>query len=213
MTSPKPPKSYSPPKILQTLLHPIIIALHVGYRVYLKTIRKELVRFELFPENRPVEETALYVLWHSKSLLLIPYVAPAKIKYLSFFNFKHWFFQKMTGMQDEKRLIFTIPEETISNVVREMQKGYLVCMVGDGPYGPPGKLKPGAIAVAGRTNAPLITMRVEMEKSFRLPWRWDHYEIAWPFSKIKITALEYKIPVGEDFEVSRKKVQENLGNC
>lgn len=212
MTSRDELKPYTLPQFLQMLLQPVIKGFHFLYLAYLRTLKKQLVHFEFFPENRLPGEVSLYVLWHSKSLLLIPYLTQAKIKYLSFFNFKHWFFQQMTGMQDEKRVVFTTPERTAFQVVRELKKGHLVCMVGDGPYGPPGKLKPGAITIASRANVSLITMKVEAERSFRLPWRWDRYEIAWPFSKIKITALEYKIPAREDFEVSQKKVQENLGN-
>ena len=205
-------KYCAPPRPVRWLLYPVILVIRLLHACYLKTLHFECVHFELFAENLPPGKTAVYVLWNSKCLFLTPYLPRARIKYLTFFDFKHWFLQKMISMKDDQRLVYQESNRMIFHIITELKNGRSVVLAGDGPYGPPGILKEGAIYLGSRAQVPVIAMKVEVSRSFRLKWRWDQFEIAWPFSKVTITAIPHTVSNGRDLEVLRKGVGQSLGD-
>ena len=76
-------------------------------------------------------------------------------------------------------------------LVRAARAGHDLALTPDGPRGPAGELKPGALAVARVTGLPLIPMAVAASPAWRLS-SWDAFLVPRPFSRIRI---EYLPPV------------------
>ena len=56
----------------------------------------------------------------------------------------------------------------------------------DGPRGPYGVVKPGALAAARKVDAALVPMGSAIERPKVLAKAWDRYAIAWPFSRVAV---------------------------
>jgi lysophospholipid acyltransferase (LPLAT)-like uncharacterized protein len=68
---------------------------------------------------------------------------------------------------------------------RTVQRGGDAAFTPDGPRGPARKFAPGALIVAQRTGAPVITLAVSPSRSWRLK-SWDRFMIPKPFARIRI---------------------------
>jgi lysophospholipid acyltransferase (LPLAT)-like uncharacterized protein len=68
---------------------------------------------------------------------------------------------------------------------RTVQDGGDVAFTPDGPRGPARRFAPGALIVAQRTGAPVITLRVSPGSAWRLK-SWDRFMIPRPFAHIRI---------------------------
>ncbi|HEU6450768.1 MAG TPA: lysophospholipid acyltransferase family protein [Gemmatimonadaceae bacterium] len=68
---------------------------------------------------------------------------------------------------------------------RTVQEGGDVAFTPDGPRGPARRFAPGALIVAQRTGAPVITLAVSPTRAWRLK-SWDRFVIPKPFSRIRI---------------------------
>jgi lysophospholipid acyltransferase (LPLAT)-like uncharacterized protein len=56
----------------------------------------------------------------------------------------------------------------------------------DGPRGPYGVVKPGALAAARATGAVLVPMGSAIERGVVLRRAWDRFALAWPFSRVTV---------------------------
>lgn len=74
----------------------------------------------------------------------------------------------------------------LAKLYKLIEKGYDAGFVLDGPQGPEHQVKPGVFFAAAKTKNPIIPIGVAIEKSWPLFWRWDHYLIPRPFSKVVI---------------------------
>lgn len=76
-----------------------------------------------------------------------------------------------------------------SQAVREMlaahQEGYDLAITPDGSRGPIYDLKPGAVAVALKTGAPLVMLSLNFSRAWRLN-SWDRFFVPTPFSRIEV---------------------------
>jgi lysophospholipid acyltransferase (LPLAT)-like uncharacterized protein len=68
---------------------------------------------------------------------------------------------------------------------RTVQEGGDVAFTPDGPRGPACRFAPGALIVAQRTGAPVITLAVSPGRAWRLK-SWDRFMIPRPFARIRI---------------------------
>ena len=57
----------------------------------------------------------------------------------------------------------------------------------DGPRGPYGVAKEGAVAAARATGAVLVPMGSAAPRAFVLSRAWDRFAVAWPFSRVTVT--------------------------
>jgi len=197
---------------LEILMFPVIAVGRTLFYLLVQSARRIKSNEHLFPYRRTGESPAIYVYWNSKSLYLIPDLSGARIKYFTFYDLKHWVIQKIAGMPDSQRLVFISKERAFFQLVRALKTGESVCLAVDGPYDEPGKLKEGAAAVSWRTQYPLIATQVEVDRSFRLSWRWDKFEIGWPFAKVKITPTYHDPKTAESFESYCCNIEKALGN-
>jgi len=68
---------------------------------------------------------------------------------------------------------------------RSIQSGRIVAIAVDGPRGPAGTIQPGAQKLARVTASPLVAVRIEASRSWRLR-SWDSFLIPKPFAKIVV---------------------------
>jgi lysophospholipid acyltransferase (LPLAT)-like uncharacterized protein len=87
---------------------------------------------------------------------------------------------------------------------RTVQGGGDVAFTPDGPRGPARKFAPGALIVAQRTGAPVITLAVSPSRSWRLK-SWDRFVIPMPFARIRIA---YGDPVYLDVPSPREAAEQ-----
>lgn len=87
---------------------------------------------------------------------------------------------------------------------RTVQGGGDAAFTPDGPRGPARKFAPGALIVAQRTGAPVITLGVSPSRAWRLK-SWDRFTIPKPFAHIRIA---YGDPVYLDLSSPREAAQQ-----
>lgn len=88
-------------------------------------------------------------------------------------------------------------------MTRVVQEGGDVAFTPDGPRGPARAFAPGALIVAQRSGAPIVTLRATARRCWRLR-SWDRFMIPKPFARITIT---YGTPVFVDAATPREAAQ------
>ncbi len=88
----------------------------------------------------------------------------------------------------------------LRELVRSVRKGSSVAITPDGPRGPRGELKPGAVALAQLTGAPLIPASCSADRAW---WfgGWDRFLVPQPFARCSIAfgpAVEVPREAGPD---------------
>ncbi|MCX6539279.1 MAG: lysophospholipid acyltransferase family protein [Acidobacteria bacterium] len=84
----------------------------------------------------------------------------------------------------------------LRQMVREMRAGHPTAITVDGPRGPAGVAKAGAVWLAMASGCPLVPFHIEAERFWTLR-SWDRAQIPKPFSRVAFV-------VGEPLEVPRE---------
>ena len=97
-------------------------------------------------------------------------------------------------------------------ILRALKKNPALIHIVDGPTGPKGIVKPGLMAMAQVTGAPIFPVIISAEKAWVMK-SWDRFLVPKPFSKVTIRWGDpFPVPRGtrpEQLEELRKQV-ENL---
>lgn len=70
-------------------------------------------------------------------------------------------------------------------MVEQIRGGRAFAITPDGPRGPAGVLQPGVLIASFKGGAPIVTIRSEVSRAWRLG-SWDRFEIPKPFAKVRI---------------------------
>jgi lysophospholipid acyltransferase (LPLAT)-like uncharacterized protein len=86
--------------------------------------------------------------------------------------------------------------KALIGAARQMRKeGLCGCVTVDGPRGPRHKVKPGAIFLAQRAQAPIVPIRIFMERAKVFERAWDRFQLPLPFSRVRVVFGEpYRLP-------------------
>jgi len=76
----------------------------------------------------------------------------------------------------------------------------------DGPRGPYGHVKPGAVMAASKTGAVLVPMGSAISRGLVLERAWDRFAIAWPFSRVAVV-------LGRPIDPRRAGAREELASA
>ena len=76
-------------------------------------------------------------------------------------------------------------DRALLGMCRAVESGIDVAFTPDGPRGPAERFAPGALVVAQRTGAPIVTVRVSASRSWRLR-SWDRFMIPKLFASVTI---------------------------
>jgi len=79
--------------------------------------------------------------------------------------------------------------QALESLAEAVEKGVSPMMYGDGPRGPAGVFKPGAVILASRTGAPLFLIGAAVDRFWRLK-SWDATHVPKPFSCFHIAIGE-----------------------
>jgi lysophospholipid acyltransferase (LPLAT)-like uncharacterized protein len=74
----------------------------------------------------------------------------------------------------------------LAALVRAMRRGRDAAFAVDGPRGPYGEPKPGAILAAKRAGAVLVPMGSAIRSGKVFDRAWDRFALAWPFSRVAV---------------------------
>ena len=96
-------------------------------------------------------------------------------------------------------------KEALANVISYLRKGYNTSVACDGPAGPAYDLKPGTLLMSIDTGVPVIPLRFECSRFFRLGG-WDRKILPLPFSEIVVYAGAPVIVTQENFDNSHKEI-------
>lgn len=92
-------------------------------------------------------------------------------------------------------------------------EGHTLCITPDGPRGPKGILKMGAVRAAQKSGLPIVFVGVKLEKK-KILRSWDSFAIPFPFSGCTLTLSEPIIIPNEndlcDLEPMRKEIEERM---
>jgi len=91
----------------------------------------------------------------------------------------------------------------LKGLIRAARSGRDLVLTPDGPRGPSGDFKPGALSVAQATGLPVIPVAVGASSGWRFR-SWDGFLVPRPFARI---AIHY----GEPVMVSREATRDDLG--
>jgi lysophospholipid acyltransferase (LPLAT)-like uncharacterized protein len=75
--------------------------------------------------------------------------------------------------------------QAVRDMLAAQRQGYDIAITPDGSRGPMYDLKPGAVAVALKTGAPLVLCSMNFQRAWRLK-SWDRFFLPWPFSRIDV---------------------------
>lgn len=78
-------------------------------------------------------------------------------------------------------------KEALHELIDAANKGSSIIITPDGPRGPAGQIKNGALMVSNECNIPIIPVRIEYSSKKILVKSWDKFEIPYPFSKCSVT--------------------------
>ena len=181
------------------------------YLGYYKTVRLRVVNPEFSPRQIAPGLNVVYVTWHSKTFLLLPFCRGLRMGILTLLDWKNFFYDKLSRLfQYQTVPVTSVPRATIQ-LKRLLEKGCHVAIAVDGPKGPLGQIRPGALYLAQKTKRPIVVTTVVAEKSYRIQKRWDRYEIPLPFTKATVT---FSPPIYVDLLNPRQtesKIREFLG--
>ena len=75
--------------------------------------------------------------------------------------------------------------QSLRDMLKAQKQGFDIAVTPDGSRGPMYDLKPGAVAVALKTDAPFVLFSLNFTRAWRLK-SWDRFYLPWPFSRIEV---------------------------
>lgn len=86
-------------------------------------------------------------------------------------------------------------KEALKDLIEAGNNGCSIVITPDGPRGPAGQIKNGALIVSNESNIPVIPVRIIYSSKKILMKSWDKFQIPYPFSKCEVIfGNEYYYP-------------------
>jgi len=147
----------------------------------LRVRREEAAVAPLWAARAPV----IYAVWHGR-LLLLPYLYGHRGSRVLASRSRdgelvaRWI--RRFGLEPVRGSSTRGGGEALRLLTRALRSGHEVVVVPDGPKGPREVLKPGVIALARLTGAPIVPMALGASREWRLR-SWDEFRIPKPFAR------------------------------
>ena len=172
--------------------------------------RIRIINEQFTPGLLPEGQNVIYVFWHSKVFMLPLYGRPGKMAALTLLDWKNRIFDRICKFYQ----IRTVPVRSVTASTRALEhllrQGYHVALALDGPRGPAGVIRPGALYLAQKTGRPIVCVNLRLRRSLRLHWRWDRLEIPLPLGRGTWT-LSPPMEINErNIEEAKQKILEVL---
>jgi len=95
----------------------------------------------------------------------------------------------------------------LASITKRLRKGMDAAFAVDGPRGPYGEVKPGALLAAARANAVIVPMGSALAGGKVFARAWDRFALAWPFGR---AAVVVGPAVAESDDIANAISQANL---
>jgi len=171
------------------------------------TTRMEKIGADHYEQFRRRGEPVIFVFWHGQLLPLVHYHRREGIVVLVSEHADGEYITQVierNGFGTVRGSSTRGATKGLKGLVRAAREGRDLALTPDGPNGPPGVLKPGALAVAQITGLPLIPLGVGASTGWRFR-SWDGFLVPKPFSKISI---EYRQPRFVPRDASRRELED-----
>jgi len=96
-------------------------------------------------------------------------------------------------------------------MVRGLQEGREFAITPDGPRGPAGEPAPGVLLASQRAGAPIVTMRADVSRAWRLR-SWDRFIVPKPFARIRVTYTDPWVAPSSDADAANE-LKARLGSA
>jgi hypothetical protein len=176
----------------------------------LRLERREDAVEALWRGGRP----AIYVVWHSR-ILLLPYLYRGRrLKVLASASRDGELIARLVercGLEAVRGSSSRGGAPALRALTRCLAEGWSVVVAPDGPRGPREVAKPGAVVLAAMSGAPLVPLAVGAAREWRLS-SWDGFRVPRPFSRCVVCFGE-PLPVerGRDgYRAGRQALQSAL---
>lgn len=182
-----------PPRLAARTLYHI-------YRLWCASIRYTEINRQAIEKTTRLGKPVVLSLWHDelfpliylkRDLNIITVVSRSRDgDYLS------WVLQGM-GLETARGSSSRGGLGALLAAARRMREANLcACITVDGPRGPRHRVKPGAVFLACRLGAPIVPIRLFMDKAkvFR---SWDRFQLPLPFSRVTMVCGEAYVPQGD----------------
>ncbi len=175
------------------------------------TIRKRVINGAYHPQLLSPGQNSIYVFWHSKTFMILPFGRHPRVAVLTLLDWKNLVYDWICRFYGYRTVPVRSSAAAGAKLRQLLEEGWHVALALDGPKGPAGEIKAGALYLASKTGKPIVTVNVRVSRSMRIRRRWDRFEIPLPFS-LAVGRLSDPIFVrpGEDWEVPRRKIQAAL---
>ncbi len=150
----------------------------------MKSLKIKMIYKHEIPEN------AVYIFWHGKMLggwwalrKLNPgaLVSMSKDGELLSILLTSWGYNLFRGSSSAGG------KAALKELSAFISKSHSGVITPDGPRGPAGYLKNGALLLSLENNIPIVPMKIEYMSRKILERSWDHFEVPLPFSNCRIT--------------------------
>ena len=196
---------------------PLVTGLGVGLvRLLAATWRYRVHGWEHVQETRRGGRPIVYVLWHSRLLPLIHHRRGEGVALLISRNrdggyladlCERWGYNIVRGSSHRGGAV------GLRGLIRYLEEGHEVGTTPDGPRGPAGQVKPGAVAAAQHSHALVIPMGARTAAAWWIH-SWDRFCIPYPFATIDvvygapITVAEGKDGLRRGIEATERALNE-----
>src|SRR5262245_17465674 len=174
--------------------------------------REEAAVTPLWREGTPT----VYAVWHGR-ILLLPYLYGWRAAHVlaSRSNDGELVsrFVKSFGLEPVRGSSSRGGAEALRLLARSLRQGHDAVVVPDGPRGPRETVKPGLVALARLSGAPIVPIALGASRSWRLR-SWDEFAIPKPFARCVVRFGEpIRVPATADRatqEAARKEIESAL---
>lgn len=180
-----------------TALKPRVLGFLVGnlVRLLTKTLKVRIIDDSAVLSSPP-EHGVIWMFWHNR-LLIIPSLytryarkfRPASVlTSASRDGARLAAVMRQFGLDSVRGSSSKRGAQALIECCRLLRKNYYIGITPDGPRGPLYQLQPGVIQLARVGKAPILPIRVEYSKAWRLK-SWDRFFIPLPFSEVHVHFL------------------------
>jgi hypothetical protein len=100
-------------------------------------------------------------------------------------------------------------KEALSTMVELLNQKYSLAITPDGPKGPVGEMKAGAVVAAKKSHTPLFLVGIGIKKKFVMK-SWDSLEVPKPFTKVNVV---YSDPILISNALNSEEISSKITEC
>ena len=178
------------------------------------TTRVERVGKEHYERFREAGQPVMFVFWHGQLLPLIHYHRHEGIVVLVSEHDDGEYVTRVlrrNGFATVRGSSTRGGTKGLKGLVRAAREGHDLAVTPDGPRGPRGRFKPGALAAAQMAGLPVIPVALTSSAGYRVK-SWDGFLVPRPFAKITIEYLEPRFLDRATPRVDLEKMAAELGD-